>query len=812
MLYPGAMFRGEIHASADAVNADAFGAVGDASLAEGHYPLWNPYLFAGMPTFGSGAYTRYLYPPSLVLTFLQDRLGFAPMTWLLAHLLFGGLGMAWLLTRWRLPTVLLILGAALWLLNPKVVAWAMNGHGSKLGAAMYLPWLVGWVWRVLDGRGARAVGMVGLLLGLLLLRGHPQITYYALLVCGWLVVFNAIWPLNSVAAEVSAAIRWRRAGLVVCGLVLGFLLAAVMLLPVYDYSEISIRGQDTAGGGGVGLDYATGWSLAPQELSTLVMPAAVGFGKATYFGRMPFNDYPNYFGVLWLALAAAAWWSGRRTLFIATVIMGVLAVLVALGGFGFGLYELLYRYLPFFNKFRIPSMILIVLAFGLALLAPLGLAAWRDGRYPGGRGLVLPALLAVVGAIMLASGGLNLARDSYLAGLANLAALDQRPAPQILLDEAWLLQRASLIRLGLLLLTAAAALWFSVRNERFRQGALPWVLLVLVVVDLLGVDRAITNPERHLQQVGRDSQGRGVLVAASKLGRKPADVPSRSGGPAAAEIKSAAGHDRIWPLGRFAGENVWMTDGIRSLGGYHAAKLASYEQIRRRLFSERPAAQLAAWLGGKVVITEQPLQEGARATLDHLGTSLAPDPVQAEGLWLYDNTAALPRARLVDRWRAVDALPQKDALTPFLDALQEGEVDYRTLVHLDRTPDPLPEPAAGPLPQPVFVTDGLDEIVLEVSTMRPAILVLADMVAPGWHAELDGSETTLLTADLVLRAVAVPAGEHTVRFHYRDPAVKAGLTVSIVGGVLILLLLLVPWLDRRRLRPRSTTGDAQADE
>ena len=510
MLYPGAMFHGEIHASADAVNADAFGTVGDASLADGHYPLWNPYLFAGMPTFGSAAYTRYLYPPSLVLTFLQIQLGFAPMTWLLAHLLFGGLGMAWLLSRWRLPLVLLILGAALWLLNPKVVAWAMHGHGSKLGAAMYLPWLVGWVWRVLDGRGARAVGMVGLLLGLLLLRGHPQITYYALLVCGWLVVFNAVWPLSEAAAEVSAATRWRRSGLVACGLGLGFLLAAVMLLPVYDYSEISIRGQDTAGGGGVGLDYATGWSLAPQELSTLVMPAAVGFGKATYLGRMPFNDYPNYFGVLWLALAATAWWRGRRALFIATVVMGVLAVLVALGGFGFGLYELLYTYLPFFNKFRIPSMILIVLAFGLALLAPLGVSAWRDGRYPAGRGLVLPAVLAIVGAVMLASGGLNLARDSYVTGLTNLAALDQRPAPQVLLDEAWLLQRASLIRLGLILLTAAAALWFSVRNERFRRGALPWVLLVLVAIDLLGVDRAITNPERHLQQVARDSQGRGV--------------------------------------------------------------------------------------------------------------------------------------------------------------------------------------------------------------------------------------------------------------------------------------------------------------
>ena len=58
-----------------------------------------------------------------------------------------------------------LLGVAVFLINPQVVAWAVHGHGTKLGAAMYLPWLVGWVLQALQGRGARAVGMIGLLLG-----------------------------------------------------------------------------------------------------------------------------------------------------------------------------------------------------------------------------------------------------------------------------------------------------------------------------------------------------------------------------------------------------------------------------------------------------------------------------------------------------------------------------------------------------------------------------------------------------------------------------------------------------------------------
>ncbi|MFO7609873.1 MAG: hypothetical protein R6X35_11885, partial [Candidatus Krumholzibacteriia bacterium] len=525
LLYPGAMFRGEVFASSDAANSDAFTVAGDRSLAEGTYPLWNPYLFAGMPSFGSLAYIRFLYPPSLVLDTLQRHLGFAPLTWLLAHLLFGGLGMAWLLSRWKLPVAALLAGAVAWLLLPKVVAWGVHGHGSKLGAAMYLPWIVGWAWRVLDGRGARAVAMTGLLLGLQLLRGHVQITYYTLLCVGWLAVWNALWPLDAQAAAAAAAVRsvrWRRAGLVLCGLGIGFLIGAILLVPQHQYAGISIRGQDTAGGGGVGLDYATGWSLAPLEVPTFVLPAAAGFGKATYLGASPFNDYPNYLGVLLLALAWAAWGPRTRSLVAALGAMALLAVLVSFGDQGFGLYELLYRYLPFFNKFRIPSMILVLVAFAVIVLAARGLGAWRDGAAPAGRPLALPAALGLVGLVMLLGGAGGLARGAHAGLLQALAEATGRQAPQVLLDEAWLLHRASLIRIGLVLLTAAAALWYSVRSPGFRRHGLAWVLAALVAVDLAGVDRLVAHPERGLQDVVRDASGRGVLAPAAALGRRAA--------------------------------------------------------------------------------------------------------------------------------------------------------------------------------------------------------------------------------------------------------------------------------------------------
>jgi hypothetical protein len=151
----------------------------------------------------------------------------------------------------------------------------------------------------------------------------------------------------------------------------------------------------------------------------------------------------------------------------------------------------------------------------------------------------------------------------------------------------------------------------------------------------------------------------------------------------------------------------------------------------------------------------------------------------------------------VGNWRPVSALPEKDALGPFLDAIQAGEVDVATTVTLDRKPSPEPAPTAEPLPPVEFVTDGLDEVVLRTAAPVPALLLLADMMAPGWQVEVDGEAAELLTADLVLRAVALEAGPHTVRFHYRDPSVRTGLLLSVAGLLVAAILILFPYLRRR---------------
>jgi uncharacterized membrane protein YfhO len=102
----------------------------------------------------------------------------------------------------------------------------------------------------------------------------------------------------------------------------------------------------------------------------------------------------------------------------------------------------------------------------------------------------------------------------------------------------------------------------------------------------------------------------------------------------------------------------------------------------------------------------------------------------------------------------------------------------------------------------------MNEVVLETESPVPALLLLSDMMAPGWRVQVDGADGILLEADLVLRAVALEAGRHTVRFHYHDPSLGAGLTLSVIGVILVALLL----FPVGRFRTGAKTEDETADE
>ena len=78
-----------------------------------------------------------------------------------------------------------------------------------------------------------------------------------------------------------------------------------------------------------------------------------------------------------------------------------------------------------------------------------------------------------------------------------------------------------------------------------------------------------------------------------------------------------------------------------------------------------------------------------------------------------------------------------------------------------------------------------------------ALLVLSDLYYPGWRAVVDGRPADILRANYLMRAVAVPAGRHTVGFVYEPASFKAGIAASLAGGLAIALMVLLHVRSRR---------------
>ncbi|MGD8440929.1 MAG: hypothetical protein PVG53_10360, partial [Holophagae bacterium] len=170
-----------------------------------------------------------------------------------------------------------------------------------------------------------------------------------------------------------------------------------------------------------------------------------------------------------------------------------------------------------------------------------------------------------------------------------------------------------------------------------------------------------------------------------------------------------------------------------------------------------PTCDWGGWLEPKLVI------DGERTLV----------PIYSGANRIYRNLRALPRAWLVHRTRevapgdlaaAAAALGDPD-FDPLLEAVVEGRPGGRLGV-----------PGSADAAR---ITSYADERVeLDVVTAEPALLVVSDMVYPGWRATIDAVEQPIVPTNLVMRGVVVPAGDHRVVFAYRPTRFALGIATA----------------------------------
>jgi len=366
-----AVFGGKTLVSSDKLNSISVSSFIKDALGRGIFPLWCPYLFGGMPSFASLMSAPFVDIINTLFWFIRKVVPTPDIYRIILNYFLFGLFTYILLMRKTGVRFVALFAALAMVFQPSVIGFAAFGHNSKLGVAVLIPVIFLLLEELVEKRQLRYFGLLGLAVGIQLLRAHTQMSYYTFMMIGLYLLY---WGVASTLKKQAASRTFKSIALVLLALVLGVAVSSWLYLPVQEYSQYSIRG----GAKGLDYGYATQWSFSPQEIMTFLVPSFMGFGGQTYWGGMPFTAFPLYMGIVTIFLAGIGFVLKRDRTMIFFALMGFGALLISFGKDLPILYGPLFEFLPFFNKFRVPNMILILLQFSIVVLAALGLNALRN--------------------------------------------------------------------------------------------------------------------------------------------------------------------------------------------------------------------------------------------------------------------------------------------------------------------------------------------------------------------------------------------------------------------------------------------------
>ncbi|HOY84688.1 MAG TPA: YfhO family protein [Candidatus Syntrophosphaera sp.] len=775
--------------------------------------LWTQSMFSGMPAYMISFPNRWPFLENI--SRLTDKL----INWRIFLLFIGALGMFLLLRFLKLDVWTSFFGAVAFMFSCHWLGLVEIGHNTKFRAIMYIPWVIWAFMRLRQKPGLLSLGFLATALIVQLRENHPQISYYLYLFLGlyWL------WQLvESIRAKDHKSF-WLFTLLAVVAVGLTLLAVLNPYLSTMEYSKFTQRG----GSSGLETSYAQGWSFHPKEIITFFIPDFYGGVSPNYWGYMPFTQVYNYFGLIVLAFGIIALiGSKHRRTAVFLAISSLIFLIMSFGSATPWLSDLFLKYLPYFNKFRVPSMILTMVQINAVLLAALGVdtvlslsaeqgKAWSKG--------LLRAAIICGGVFFL----WLIAAKALFGGLSFTSASDLQQLSQQGLTE--LPDTVRETRLGvlyssglisLLLLGLSLALAWLKSAKKLPQAAFVLLLTLLAFIDLWVYTGKHLKPD--------------TLQARQEYTDRfaPQDYDDF--------LLADKSNHRILPLGQSmlsqarmpkpAGEWAYHH---QTVNGYSAAKLERYDKLLKLVEGDPATQQPGEW--GRLMMGMYGMKEGEMPVdkptpvLDMLSTKyiLHPDPLPNDSLFtldfppydqvynkltpvfrgfdgtsVYKNETALPRAWFVDSVRKV---APADSILPLL---RSESFDPRRLAYVESDLTGIQAPDSARVTQTVAE---MHKLAYDVYTDKPAFLVLSEIYYPaGWKASLDGKEIPIHAANYILRGLQIPAGAHKLELAFAPESYKTGVGLSLIG-LLASLLALGGGLAYTRLKRRPAPAESLDD-
>ena len=746
----------------------------DFKAETGAETYWTNAAFGGMPTYQLGARYphNYIKKLDLALRFLPR-----PADYLFLYLLSFYVFLIVLKVDYKLA----VLGALAFGFSTYLIIILGVGHNSKAHAIAYMPLVLSGILLVFQKRYVLGFLLTTIAMGLELVANHFQMTYYLM----FLVMVLGVAYLVDAFRKQMLSHYFKSIGILIAAVVLSIALNATNFLATQEYvkeskrskSELTINpdGTPKEETSGLDRDYITQFSYGIVETFNLFIPRFMGGGNSEdvgrdsatyeayrklgatttqaaqeakrapmYWGKQPIVEAPAYVGAVILFLFVFAlflvkgrlkWWLVGGTLF---------SLLLSYGkNLGF-LTDIFIDYIPLYNKFRAVSSIQVILELCIPALAIFGLVKLFndfDKKEDKLKALKLSVII---------TGGLTLIFILFKSSLFDFVGINdglyRQNYGQDFVDALKTDRKAiftqDAIRTLVLVLLSAGIIYFFLKEKLKEQ----WVVVafgVLILFDLVGVDRRYVNNEN--------------FVAGVKMSKPFQETEIDK------YILKDTTHFRVFDMVSGPSKPSYFHN---SLNGYNAAELRRYREVFDFHIAQNNI-NVFNMLNTKYIVAQ-----------DENGDAFPYMNDQVNGnAWFVNDLEKVESANseitilgeLDTKAKAV--YTNHEALLSFQNLKKKYDVDSLAVIRL--------------------INHAPNYLKYQSTNKNEGFAVFSEIYYPkGWKTYIDGKETSHMRVNYILRGMPIPAGNHTIEFKFDPEVVKTGSSIALASSILLGVLLL----------------------
>ncbi|QRA41714.1 YfhO family protein [Chryseobacterium cucumeris] len=768
----------------------------------GNETYWSDSMFGGMPTYQMGSQFK-----GDIIKKIDSNLNFLPRPVNYLFLLFAGfflLGMV-VVRNWKYA----LLGATFFGLSTYFYIIIAAGHNGKVNTIEYFaPLLAGILLVYIRKQYIWGFIVTTLFMGLQIAANHPQMTYYLFIALGFLFLSELIRAIQKKTPMKHFLIS---SGIIAASCVIGVGMNSQRIMANSEYVKETVRGKQilnndshTSGKSGMDKESMLMWSYGQLETLNLFIPRLMGggsqepegkeimnrvqelvqenvgsqaemdriskgFSGVTYWGDQPGTSGPAYQGAIVCFLALLGFFFASKKYRYWILGASILTILLAWGSNFMPLSDFFIDYVPFYNKFRAPSSILVVVELLFPLIAILGLYRFFTDEklteeykqkilmYVGGGTLGFLLILLIFGKSLLGFATEN--EKTYFPPFL----LDY------LVDERYKLFRIDAIKAFIYVAITAAALFLTLKKKLNQNIALVVIGLVSLF-DLWSVNKRYLNDENYVDKIFAENpfQTESSDLLAEKVQGNPNLESILSNVNINKTLETIAEKDKTHY--RIYNQTLGVTSETNtsyfkaSIGGYHAVKLRRYDDVLNEYINSIDSIKtpnVLNLLNTKYMVFGGPEQP-----------QVVPNPKANGNAWF------------VSDLKFVDTPNQEIKAIGTIDNKKTAVIASSDKSYFDNKPVQADSTAFITLTkyQP-------NELEFKSQSKTPQLAVFSEVYYPhGWKVLVDEKEVPYIKADYLLRAVHVPAGNHHIRMVFEPEVIEKGKWLSLFSFGLFILL------------------------